>query len=476
MSLKHRATVFMTIILASSLLAAAAEVNLTALTLREGTPINVVFGRSSRAPGRASVSATLNFEKGQASIDLTYKRMEPAVLFSGDITTYILWAVSPDGTVDNLGEVRIEQKSFSGSQKFYTSKRIFALMLTAEPFTAVRKPTAVVLFTSGQVVVKNITNTPFTFSDFSTEPKPALESIAVIQYNDRTPAPFRQAHKVLEMAIKMNAVEANPKAMNSAGEAFSEADKLVQTKGNKKMIIDKSKVAVQLASQAIAETLKAREAAAAAAAEAKRQAERAALEQRASTAETEAQQIARQLKEVEAQRTALAQESKSLAGELENLAAEQKKLEADREAIKKERDELAGMLKGALSSVAETNESARGVIVSLPGILFDVGKATLTMPAQLTVAKLAGILMVFQNMNLSIEGHTDSTGSLELNMTLSMERARGVYAFLRSQGIPEGRMKYEGFGPSRPVAPNDVEANRAKNRRVEVVLTQAGKD
>jgi outer membrane protein OmpA-like peptidoglycan-associated protein len=60
-------------------------------------------------------------------------------------------------------------------------------------------------------------------------------------------------------------------------------------------------------------------------------------------------------------------------------------------------------------------------------------------------------------------------------MKLSEERARAVYAFLRGQGIPESRMTYEGFGPNRPVAANDVESNRAKNRRVEVVLTQIQK-
>jgi len=76
-------------------------------------------------------------------------------------------------------------------------------------------------------------------------------------------------------------------------------------------------------------------------------------------------------------------------------------------------------------------------------------------------------------MNLSIEGYTDSTGSADLNMRLSMDRARSVYEFLMSQGITSGRMKYQGFGPENPVAPNDTEANRARNRRVEVVLTQA---
>ena len=87
--------------------------------------------------------------------------------------------------------------------------------------------------------------------------------------------------------------------------------------------------------------------------------------------------------------------------------------------------------------------------------------------------KLAGILMVFPNMNLSIEGYTDATGSADLNMRLSTERARAVYEFLLAQGVANTRMKYQGFGPENPVAPNDSEANRARNRRVEVVLTQA---
>ncbi|MCX6571458.1 MAG: OmpA family protein [Candidatus Aminicenantes bacterium] len=220
-------------------------------------------------------------------------------------------------------------------------------------------------------------------------------------------------------------------------------------------------------------------------AEAKRLAEKTVLEQRVTTAEGESQRIAQELKEVQAQREALAGETKNLTLITEKLTAEKEKdaIAADRDAVKaeqdkvaaeKERTELAGMLKGALSSVAETTETARGVIVSLSG-LFDVGKATLKPASQLSVAKLGGILMVFPNMNMSIECYTDSTGTNELNMRLSTARARSVYEFLMGQGISNSRMKYQGFGPDNPVAPNDTETNRAKNRRVEVVLTRAVK-
>ncbi len=456
-----------------------AEVKLTALTLQAGKTIEVNFAKTSRAPSQAAMKAILIYDNGQASVKLSYQKMEPAVLFAGDISAFVLWAVTIDGSVQNLGEVVADKKRASGSLQGFTGKKVFALMVTAEPFATVTRPTEYVIFVSGEVGGGDIQNTPFSFTNFSTGYKPALNSISGIQYNDPTPAAVKQATKAIEIAKKMDAGSVNPKAMDGATVAFGKA---MAAAGNKKVMADQARVAAQLASQAIKDTIKANEAKAAAEAEAKRQAEKAALVNRATSAEGESQRIAQELKEVEVQREALASETKNLAlltekltAEKDAIAADRDAVKAEREAIKKERDDLAGMLKGALSSVAETTETARGVIVSLSGILFDVGKATLMPAAQLSVAKLAGILTVFPTMNLSIEGYTDSTGSIELNMRLSADRARSVYEFLLGQGISNNRMRYQGFGPDNPVAPNDTEANRAKNRRVEVVLTQAVK-
>ena len=481
---KRQLALFVLAVLLVSSAATAAEVRLTALTLQPGKTFEINFVKTSRAPSQASMKATIGYDNGQASIQASYRKMEPAVLFAGDITAYVLWAVTPDGTVENLGEIVADKKSASGSVQGYTGKKTFAMMVTAEPFATVTRPTALVIFTSGQVGGIGIANTPFNFTDFTTAYKPALETISGIQYNDPTPAAVKQARKAIEIAVELNAAAVNQKAMDGAQIAFGKA---MASTGNKKVMADQARVAAQLASQAIKDTIKVNEAKAAAEAEAQRLAEKAALEERAVTAEGDAARIARELREVQIQREALASESANLAKQTATLTAERDafkaerdafkterdQVAADREAIKKERDELAGMLKGALSSVADTTETARGVIVSLSGILFDVGKATLKPASQLSVAKLAGILMVFPNMNLSIEGYTDSTGSADLNMRLSMDRARAVYEFLMTQGISNARMKYQGFGPENPVAPNDTESNRARNRRVEVVLTQA---
>ena len=466
------------VLLVSSALAAA-EIQLTALSLQTGKPVDINFAKTSRAPSQAAMQATLLYDNGKAAVKLSYQKMEPAVLFAGDISAFVLWAVTIDGTVENLGEVVADKKSASGSLQGYTGKKVFALMVTAEPFATVTRPTEFIVFISGEMRGANIPNTPFSFANFSTGYKPALDSISGIQYNDPTPAAVKQANKAIEIAKKLDAAAVNPKAMDGATVAFGKA---MAAAGNKKVMADQARIAAQLASQAIKDTIKANEAKAAAEAEAKRLAEKTALVERATTAEGESQRIAQELKEVQVQREALASETKNLAmltekltAEKDTITAERDAVKAEREAIKKERDNLAGMLKGALSSVADTTETARGVIVSLSGILFDVGKATLKPASQLSVAKLAGILMVFPNMNLSIEGYTDSTGTNELNMRLSTDRARSVYEFLMGQGISNSRMRYQGFGPDNPVAPNDTEINRAKNRRVEVVLTQAVK-
>jgi outer membrane protein OmpA-like peptidoglycan-associated protein len=138
----------------------------------------------------------------------------------------------------------------------------------------------------------------------------------------------------------------------------------------------------------------------------------------------------------------------------------------------RERDDLAARVDNALSSVAQITKTARGVVVSLPDILFDVNKATLKQNTQVALGKLAGIVSLFPNVNLRVEGYTDSTGSDELNNRLSKERADAVMSFLQGQGVAAARMTAAGYGPKFPVADNANPEGRSKNRRVEIVLAE----
>jgi outer membrane protein OmpA-like peptidoglycan-associated protein len=120
----------------------------------------------------------------------------------------------------------------------------------------------------------------------------------------------------------------------------------------------------------------------------------------------------------------------------------------------------------------ETRKEARGLIAALAGVNFETSKATLKPVAREKLSKLSGVLLGFPGeYKLAIEGHTDSIGSDAYNQKLSQMRAESVRGFLVEQGIPKERIPVtEGFGRTRPIAPNDTRAHREKNRRVDIVI------
>jgi outer membrane protein OmpA-like peptidoglycan-associated protein len=132
-------------------------------------------------------------------------------------------------------------------------------------------------------------------------------------------------------------------------------------------------------------------------------------------------------------------------------------------------------LQAALSHVAETTDSARGFVINLPDILFSVDEAELKHDAQLALAKLAGILLILPDQHVAIEGHTDSTGSVDHNLVLSQRRAEAVLSLLSSQGLDRTRLESMGFGMERPVADNTTAEGRSRNRRVEIVISDSAR-
>ena len=86
--------------------------------------------------------------------------------------------------------------------------------------------------------------------------------------------------------------------------------------------------------------------------------------------------------------------------------------------------------------------------------------------------EVAGVMRSNPDMNIRVEGHTDSAGDEDYNLQLSQERAASVRAFLLQSGIEEGRVESEGLGETRPVASNDTDRGRRENRRVEFHIQQ----
>jgi outer membrane protein OmpA-like peptidoglycan-associated protein len=133
--------------------------------------------------------------------------------------------------------------------------------------------------------------------------------------------------------------------------------------------------------------------------------------------------------------------------------------------------DLRAQLLDQFSRVLATRDTHRGLVVNMGDVLFDTGKFNLRTEAREALAKLSGIVMAHPGLNLEIEGHTDSTGSDELNQKLSEERAGAVRSYLVQQGLPDSSVTSQGLGKSMPVADNATSAGRQHNRRVEIIVS-----
>lgn len=158
--------------------------------------------------------------------------------------------------------------------------------------------------------------------------------------------------------------------------------------------------------------------------------------------------------------------------ERERTAAEKKAVE-DRLAAERRFNQLYNDVQGFFApGEAEVYKQGNQLIIRLRAIQFPVGKAVIMPGNYPLLSKVQKSIRVFGEPDVTIEGHTDSTGSALLNEHLSQQRAESVRQYLVANGtLPEGKIVAAGYGPSRPLAPNETEEGRAINRRIDVVVT-----
>ncbi len=497
-------------VLATATVVTAGEVTLYQVTVPERRTVEVPMVATAQAPN-ADMTADLSFREGQATIEIQYRDMKPAVLLGGDITSYVLWAIARDGAFENLGELKVRDDK--DKLEFTSGLKAFSLLVTAETYPRVSRPSELVMFTSGAPKKeKKYPAEGFVFSGLDPAPTVGVRSLAGIAWDRTANLDVVQAERIVELAGQAGAAERTSDLWREMQTALGQARNFAARGSHERSTTDYAGRAVALASESLQTIRRQNEAAELEQRIAARKAEMAALEGRASAAEqqaTAAQQLADEARQQAAgaqqQATAAQQQAMTAQHELElatqqkaaaaaavvaaqaeltQLAAEKTQLAAEKaqleqsvaeesaraERLKQEKEELSSRLQGALSMVAETTSTARGLIVNLPDILFDTSQATLKPGAREVIAKLSGILLMMPQLNLRIEGHTDSTGSREFNQTLSDKRALSVQDFLMSQGIDSKRITAVGYGWDRPVADNSTAEGRSKNRRVEIVI------
>jgi outer membrane protein OmpA-like peptidoglycan-associated protein len=162
-------------------------------------------------------------------------------------------------------------------------------------------------------------------------------------------------------------------------------------------------------------------------------------------------------------------------------AAAQKANEQARQAqgkmseMQREREGELNQMKEALSRVAETQRTPDGMVILLPNSIFrfDFDKADLNQSNRELLSRIAGILLVSKGYGLSVYGYTDDVGTAEYNQQLSLRRAQAVKDYLVQAGIDPSIINVKGYGKTSPLVEGNRGADRAKNRRVEIAVTDS---
>ena len=437
------------------------------------------------AGGRAKVDG----KEGRLAIGAELTHMQPAGKFGAQYLTYVLWAITPEGRSVNLGEI-VPNSDGKSKIDVTTDLQAFGLVVTAEPYFAVTHP-------SDLVVVENIIRQETKGFEQPIDAK--FDMLEGGQYTidvpvgqlpsskaaPGTPLDLLEARNAVAIAEAAGAQQYAGDSLSKAEDLLTRAEDYLQRKQGRTPIGTAARGATQTAEDARVLTLKKKEADRIAAeklamqqAQEKAEADAKAAAEAEAKAKAQAEEDARRRAQAEAERqTAEKAQAEALAqqqlAEAEAEKARQAAEEADRqkqEAIR-QKEEMRARLLRQLNQVLDTTDTDRGLVVSMPDVLFDPGQYTLKPAARERLARISGIVLAYPDLKLQIEGYTDSTGSDEFNQRLSEKRAATVRDYLVDNGVSINNAFARGLGKTNPIADNGTAAGRKLNRRVEMIVS-----
>jgi outer membrane protein OmpA-like peptidoglycan-associated protein len=468
----------------------------------------------------ANGEARVNSKRGSIEIEAEFGSLQRPTTFGNEYLTYVLWAISPEGRAVNLGEVLIGGNERS-KLHVTTDLQAFALIVTAEPYYAVRQP-------SNVVVLENVVRDDTKGTSEAVNAKyelmerggyiPTGYKFDPVVLNAKLPLEFFEARNALRIAQSEGAEQFAPDSYAHAVQLMNNADGYATNKHiDRKPLIAVSREAVQTAEDAREIAVKKegenrlaneRQNSADAQAQTQQQADDAMRQKEQAESDTAKAQAARaqadsdtvNAQAAKAQAESDAARARADATDAQNATAKAKsdmadsqaasatalsaaQADADQSRLAAQQAQLAAQqadtdkaamrakLSEQLNSILQTRDSARGLIVSMSDVLFDTGKFSLKPGAREKLAKVAGILLAYPGLNIEVGGYTDNVGGDAMNQTLSENRADSVRDYLVQQGVSTSSVSAKGFGNTLPVASNDSSAGRQQNRRVELLVS-----
>ncbi len=474
------------------------------------------------AHGEAKVES----KQGYIEIEVAFRNLSEANQFGTEYLTYVLWAITPEGRASNLGEIL--RNGTSSKLDVTTELQVFGLLVTAEPYFAVSRPSDVVVMEN---VVRPDTAGKIELIDAKYEllqrgQYEHLAKVLDLRVNRKVPLELYEARNAIQIARSSGADRYAAETFQKAEDNLKQAEAYRARNAGSKQVAMAARQAAQIAEDARAiavkrqddellaaerqagaeresraengraaaqsETDRVRREAAEARSRAKGEAARVKRDNDAQTAAAQAEadrlkqdndtrmaaaqaEAERLKRENDVQRAAAQAEADRLKQENDaKMAAAQTGL--DRAAQEKsqaeaEKTELRAKLLLQFNTILQTRDTARGLIVNMSDVLFDTAKFSLRPEAREKLAKVAGIISGHPGLRLDVEGHTDNVGGDDYNQQLSEQRGSAVRDYLTQQGLQQGSVTTKGLGKTQPIATNDTAAGRQQNRRVELVIS-----
>lgn len=468
----------------------------------DSTAVNMVGSAiAPRAMGKADVKHT----NGRTRIKLEMEDLGNPQAIGPYYTTFVLWAIAPEGQADNLAELPVKTKI---ELDVTTNFQTFGLIITAEPHSAVKLPSPVIVAentlrkgTEGGIQTSSIeySGDPGTYyaassseaslsADYNT-PLLILGARRAVEIARRAGARRYAETELREAEIKLASLEQTWPTRRKDQEKYSGAAHDVMRiaenartqaveRGTQARLSDERRDAASTISQAQSDADRALNEANRAQNKANRaQTEADLANQRAATDRDAMNRAQLETADARVRAERARNETDQAKANEESARSDAERARQDTEAMRQQQTEAQQRLYVSLSAILETRREARGLIVNLSDVLFDFNQATLKPGAREKLSKLAGILLAYPgSYRIQIEGHTDSVGSQDYNQKLSEDRAEAVHGYLIQAALPADRMVgVRGFGKIRPVATNDTPEGRQTNRRVEIVISDTEK-
>ena len=460
--------------------------------LLRGTPL------AATAEGKVQVE----YQNDNARISAEVQDLpEPGSL--GPYTTYVLWAVTPDGRATNRGVIGGIEGGKGELETNYGQSQ-FALIVTAEPHFAVTIPsTMMVLYNVGDDV-KGAESKVTTLTERVDYSRLAGAQLSPPVFNAANPLEVVQARYAIAIARAAGAERFSSDAYVTAKQKLAAAEAaLAGDRGSERNTApglareaviagEDARRAALLAStnNAVAERQRAAALAAtnaanatarvtATAAEATSREAATAAETRSREAATAAATTSREAATAAATGareaaavTAAATESREAATATAAAASSQAASQAAA-GVERQRAAVAARvdLRNRLNEALPTRDSSRGLVAEIGGVQFATGTAATNAAARESLSKFSGIVASYPGLRFNVEGHTDSVGSVAMNNELSLKRAMAVRDYLIEQGVPASSIDVAGLGLSTPIGDNGTTEGRARNRRVEIVVS-----